>query len=69
MSAQEYLLNYSELEKAGFYNMFTMPICYKTLRSSGLISNTRFAARSIQRLDYSTKDQYIPWCMLVVHLK
>ena len=61
MSAQDYMLNYSEMEKQGFYNMFTMPICYKTLRRAGLVNNTRFASRSVQRLDYSTKDQYVPW--------
>lgn len=61
MSAQDYMLNYGEMEKQGFYNMFTMPICYKTLRRAGLVNNTRFASRSVQRLDYSTKDQYVPW--------
>ena len=61
MSAQDYMLNYGEMEKQGFYNMFTMPICYKTLRRAGLVNNTRFASRSVQRLDYSTKDQYTPW--------
>ena len=61
MSAQDYMLNYGEMEKQGFYNMFTMPICYKTLRRAGLVNNTRFASRSVQRLDYSTKEQYVPW--------
>lgn len=61
IAAQDYMLNYAEMEKQGFYNMFTMPICYKTLRRAGLVNNTRFASRSIQRLDYSTKDQYVPW--------
>ena len=61
MSAQDYMLNYGEMEKQGFYNMFTMPICYKTLRRAGLVNNARFASRSVQRLDYSTKDQYVPW--------
>nr|QTZ82745.1 MAG: hypothetical protein [Enquatrovirus sp.] len=61
MSAQDFMLNYEEMKNQGFYNMFTMPICYKTLRRAGLVNNTRFASRSVQRLDYSTKDQYIPW--------
>ena len=61
ISAQDYMLNYGEMEKQGFYNMFTMPICYKTLRRAGLVNNARFASRSVQRLDYSTKDQYVPW--------
>lgn len=60
--AQDFLLASERIEKfTGTYNMFTMPICYKTLRTTGLISNTRFAARSVQRLDYCFKDQYIPW--------
>lgn len=61
ISAHKYLLNYNKLKDDGYINMFVMPICYKTLRYAGLVSNTRFAARSVQRLDYSTKDEYKPW--------
>ena len=61
VDAYEFLLNPEIYQEKGFYNMFVMPICHDVLKRSGLINNTRFSSRVVQRVDFSTYDQYIPW--------
>ena len=61
VDAYEFLFNPEIYQEKGFYNMFVMPICHDVLKRSGLINNTRFSSRVVQRVDFSTYDQYIPW--------
>ena len=61
VDAYEFMFDPEIYQERGFYNMFVMPICHDVLKRSGLINNTRFSSRVVQRVDFSTYDQYIPW--------
>lgn len=61
IGAYEFLYDKETIEGKGFYNMFVMPVCHDVIKRAGLINNTRFSSRVVQRLDFSTYDQYVPW--------
>lgn len=61
LGAYEFLNDPKTIEAKGYLNMFTMPLCHDVIKRAGLINNTRFASRAVQRLDFTTYDQYVPW--------
>lgn len=59
--AYQYMYDGSLDEYKGINNMFTFPLDLKTLQSTGLTFNTRFAQRVGQVLVYSTYEYYESW--------